>query len=101
MLSASPAGTDGVWLAEPVRELIEDLRSADLELGFEIGAYNSRGVVTKNLAEGGEQERQLTKRFEKTAEPLSSRWPRSPAMLRMARGHLQSSEDGHIGQLDA
>jgi DNA-binding transcriptional ArsR family regulator len=106
MLSAGPAGTDGLWPGEPVRELIEDLASADLELGFEIGVYNSRGVVTKNLAEGGEQERQLTKRFEKTAEPLSSRWPRTAAMLRRladtyrVQSRHEDDQSELIGQLD-
>ena len=47
VLSGSPAGTDGVWPAEPVRDIIENVASPDLELGFQIGCYNGRGASQK------------------------------------------------------
>ena len=82
VLSGSPSGQDGAWPVEAIRDIIENIASTDLEHGFEIGTCNSRGVVTKNPAEGGEQERQLTKRYEKHAEAVRDRWPRTAAMLR-------------------
>ena len=82
MLSGSPPGQDRAWPAEAVRDVIEDCMSQDLECGFEIGKFNSRGVVQKNPAEGGEQERQLAKRYKKDAEAVCDRWPRTAAMLR-------------------
>ena len=106
VLSGSPAGTDGVWPAEPVRDIIENVASPDLELGFQIGCYNGRGVITKNLEEGGEQERQLTKRYEKYAETVRNCWPRSAAMLRRIADTYRTEarrEDDHselMGTLD-
>ena len=82
VLSGSPSGQDGAWPVEAIRDVIENVRSRDLESGFVIGTFNSRGVVTKNPAEGGEQERQLTKRYEKHAKAVRDRWPRTAAMLR-------------------
>ena len=82
VLSGSPKGQDGAWPVEAIRDVIENIASKDLEHGFELGTFNSRGVVTKNPAEGGEQERQLTKRYEKHAKAVRDRWPRTAAMLR-------------------
>ena len=82
VLSGSPRGQDGTWPVEAIRNVIEDVANRDLERGFEVGTFNGRGVVRKNPAEGGEQERQLTKRYEKHAEAVGDRWPRTAAMLR-------------------
>jgi hypothetical protein len=107
VLSGSPTGTDGVWPAESVREIIESAASDALEQGLEIGLYNSRGVVRKNPAEGGEQERQLAKRYEKYAEAIGNRWARSAAMLRRiaetyrAQARRDDDDSELMGQLDA
>lgn len=81
ILSYSPAGTDGVWPHEAVRDVIEDLASTELEREFEIGVYNNRGVVTKSLTEGGAQERKLAERYSGFAVAIRDRWPRTAAML--------------------
>ena len=82
VLSGSPSGQDGAWPAEAIRDVIENVARRDFETGFEVGTFDSRGVVTKNPAEGGEQERQLTKRYEKYSEAVRDRWPRTAVMLR-------------------
>lgn len=82
VLSGSSRGQDGAWPAEAIRDVIDNVASRDLERGFEVGTYNGRGVVTKNPAEGGEQERQLAKRYEKDAVAVRDRWPRTAAVLR-------------------
>lgn len=107
VLSGSPNGTDGVWPAEPVRDIIENVASHDLEQGFEVGRFNSRGVVMRHPAEGGGQERQLKERYEKCAEAVRDRWPRSAAMLRRLADTYRAQarrEDDHselLEQLDA
>ena len=96
VLSGSPPGQDRVWPAEAVRDVVEDCKSQDLERGFEIGKFNSRGVVQKSLAEGGEQERQLAKQYKKYAEAVGDRWPRTAAMLR----RLADTYDSYARQED-
>jgi hypothetical protein len=49
ILSAARRRDNEPWPPEPVREIIAICRSRDLELGFEIGVYNSRGVTTRSL----------------------------------------------------
>jgi hypothetical protein len=63
-LASSPAGTDGVWPHESVREVLERYRSKALADGFLVGKLNLRGITSRSLGEGGEQERQLAAQYE-------------------------------------
>jgi hypothetical protein len=82
-----PPDADGLWPAEPVRDLIEDLRSPKFELGLHTGRFNSRGVTFRSLADGGAQERQLAAQHRAWADRVSDRWPRSGALLRQIADH--------------
>jgi hypothetical protein len=82
VLASSPKGSDDAWPDVAVRDLIDDLGEDDIERGFEIGVYNSRGVFSRSLTEGGEQERQLSERYRGYADALNDAWPRTAAMLR-------------------
>jgi len=82
VLASSPMGSDDAWPDIAVRDLIDDLGSEHIERGFEIGIYNSRGVFSKSLTEGGAQERQLSDRYKGYADALNDEWPRTAAMLR-------------------
>lgn len=82
ILSSSPPGTDGGWPCEAVRDVIDETWSAELEAGFLSGVYDSRGVVTKNMSEGGAQERNLVERFSRSATLIGNRWPKTAAALR-------------------
>lgn len=82
VLSGSPPGKDAGWPAEPVREVIERLRSDDLEAGLHMGRFNQRGVVTKSPLSGGELERSLKAQHEADAAKVAARWPRTAAFLR-------------------
>ena len=45
VLAYMPPDGDGLWPAEPVRDLIEDLRSQEFETGLHTGKFNSRGII--------------------------------------------------------
>jgi hypothetical protein len=100
-LANVPAESDGLWPPMPVRDLLEDLESADLDRGLHIGKFNSRGMVTRAVFSGGEQERALATQFRGWADRLADQWPRSAALLRglaatyetWGRGEDDRSED--------
>ncbi|MDI6709899.1 MAG: hypothetical protein QME76_04325 [Bacillota bacterium] len=73
--------TDAAWPHVELRQLLEDLQSAEIELGIEIEQYNSRGTVNKQFFEGGKQERELAKKWRSWAETMGSAWPRTRALL--------------------
>ncbi len=73
LLSSAPIGDDGVWPCEPVRQVIEDLRSKSVVSGAQTGRYNARGVQWRG--EGGDQERVLAQQYRKWAEALQFTHP--------------------------
>lgn len=82
LLSSSPKGTDGIWPHEAVRVVIEQAASVDMEQGFAVGHYNSRGVVTKSIFEGGVQENALANEYFGYATALEVAAPRTAEILR-------------------
>src|SRR5262249_5527256 len=82
VLSTAPEGTDGVWPAEPVRDLIETIGSTRIEAGIHLGAVNSRGVTTRGVFDGGDQERALAARYRQWAVQTAGRWRRTSRVLR-------------------
>lgn len=82
LLSGSPVGADGAWPAEPVRGVIERLKSDDLEAGLHIGRFNQQGVTSRDPLSGGHLERSVKEHYEADAAKVASRWPRTAALLR-------------------
>ena len=82
VLAHTPADSNGLWPALPIRDLIEGLASPDLEKGLQTGKFNNRGIVTRDPASGGELERALAGQFSGWAERVADQWPRTAAMLR-------------------
>jgi hypothetical protein len=82
LLSHSPEGNDSMWPHEAVRDVIERYENLEMERGIEIGRYNQRGVVSKTLDEGGNQEHELAEKYKQDAEKIRYTWPRTAEMLR-------------------
>lgn len=82
VLSASIVGDDGAWPHEAVRDVIEQFSNTNLETGFTLGVYNSRGVISKSSTEGGAQEKKVAERYNYYANITGARWPRTTALLR-------------------
>ncbi len=76
VLAYVPPGSDGLWPAEPVRDLIEDLQSPAFENGLRSGKLNSRGLVWSSPADGGVQERDFAAQFRAWAERVADGWHR-------------------------
>jgi hypothetical protein len=82
MLAYAPADAeDNAWPARPVRDVIEDCASDEIEKGISISRFNMRGVFCKAMYEGGGQERAFAAQYRTWAEASAS-WPRTCAMLR-------------------
>jgi hypothetical protein len=81
ILAAAPPDPDGVWPAVAVRELIELIRSHELERGVLVGVHNSRGPTWRGMREGGLQERARAGYYRRCAVETSLEWPRTTALL--------------------
>jgi hypothetical protein len=82
VLARSSPGADTIWPAEPVRDILEDIGSSSLATGVHIGAVNQRGITTRGVYDGGEQERALAARYRNWAKQTAGSWPRTSRVLR-------------------
>lgn len=82
MLAYAPADAkDGAWPAVPVRDVIEQCASDEIERGISLSRFNMRGAFRKAMYEGGKQERAFAAQYRTWAE-ASVVWPRTRALLR-------------------
>jgi hypothetical protein len=81
VLSQTPEDPDGTWPGLPVRQIIEDARSQDLEQGINIAILNSRGMTWRALDTGGQPERALADKYQDYAHRVGTQWPRTRRML--------------------
>jgi hypothetical protein len=79
LLAYAPGGSDGFWPHVVIRDLLEELKSDQIETGILIERSNMRGVVTKEMYEGGAQERTLAERARASAR-ATAKWPRTAAL---------------------
>ena len=86
VLAYSPEDPDGAWPCEPVRNLLEELQSPQVELGLQTEVFNRRGVTTRGLEEGGGQEIQLAEKYRAEAAKFADAWPQTAAVLRSLAG---------------
>ena len=77
---ARAAAEDGVWPPTAVARTIERLKSREVEEGMLIERINMRGVYSKALFEGGQQERDLAK-IARAGAKARAAFPRTKAML--------------------
>lgn len=82
MLAHAPGDSDGTWPHTAVRNLIEQLNNEIIDRHIQTGIYNSRGVVSRGLNDGGRQERDLANRYKKMSGAVKIKWPRTAALLR-------------------
>lgn len=82
---SKPDAASGAWPQPAVAKLLDELTADGIEHGIEIERFNMRGVYSRNLGEGGNQERDLSATYRHWAAQTGS--PRTEAMLeRIAKG---------------
>lgn len=87
ILSFSPVGSDDIWPHEAVRNVIEDMRNAQLENGISMGVHNQQGVTCRGMFDGGTIERNVAKKYHVWSDAAKIEWPRTSALLKqIARG---------------
>ena len=94
VLAAAPAGPDGIWPCEPVRDILEDVASRSMERGFITGKQNLRGATMRDVFEGGTQERNVADGYRRDAARIVSRWPSTARILReLASRYKRDGQD--------
>ena len=87
-------GCDGIWPAEPVRDLVEDLRSEAFESGLRCGRFNQRGTTVRDPYDGGKQEASLAAALREDAAKVEATWDHTARIIRaLATGYEADAED--------
>ena len=87
LLSRAPSDDDGRWPCQAVCEALESMSSGDVDRGFIIGTCNARGIVTRQIGEGGDQERALAAKYRGQAQQIAYEYPHVGGILeRIADG---------------
>ena len=86
VLANAPIGADGAWPCEPVRDVLDNLRSPHIGDGLIIGKLNLRGATSRAPLDGGEQERSLENQYRSFADLVSAKWPFTAQLLRKIAG---------------
>ena len=93
MLAHAPGDSDGTWPHVAVRNLIERLNNELIDKHIEMSIYNSRGVFSRDLNDGGRQERELSAKYKQMSDAVKAKWPRTAAMLRaIAESYKQDAK---------
>ena len=90
ILANAPVGADGAWPCEPVRDLLDRIGSPHIGQGFTTGKFNLRGVTSRGMFDGGEQERSLADGYRADAAKIASSWPFTAHLLRRLANGYQS-----------
>ena len=90
ILANAPVGADGAWPCEPVRDLLDKIGSPQIGHGFKIGKFNLRGVTSRGMFDGGEQEHSMAERYRADAAKIAASWPFTAQLLRRLADGYQS-----------
>ena len=100
VLAVSPPDPDGKWPGTAVRDLIERLQSDDIDTGLSIAIRNQRGVTSRAPFDGGDQERNLAKKYRQTSSRLSTS-PRTRAIFEGLAAGYEEEAAWHDRQAEA
>jgi len=87
----SPSDDDGCWPCAPVRNIIEELASSDLEAGMSAAMSNRRGVFS--VGDTGAEERRIRDEYQDLARRIEKTSPRTAAVLwKMAANYEEDAQ---------
>ena len=98
LLSRAPAGESGDRPCEEVCQAMEEIASLHIGRGFSMGVYNSRGVHSRR--EGGDQERELAKKYRATAQRLRFKYPNVGSVLEHIARSYDHDADWHDAETE-
>ncbi|TNE29086.1 MAG: hypothetical protein EP346_07060 [Bacteroidetes bacterium] len=80
-LAQSQEESEGLWPAEPVAQIIDEINSRSMKNGFSTGAFNKRGSSVRGVYDGGEIERRHMEFFLNNARAYKKDYPITSEVL--------------------
>lgn len=82
VLGHTPPDPDGTWPGVVVQDLLEDVQLEHIETGLYLHIVNGRGITSRGLEDGGDQELKLAADYRAKAGVLADSAPRTAALFR-------------------
>lgn len=82
LMAFAPNDQSGVWPPRCVCEVLDLPENDRLRGSFQTGIHNKRGVTTRSPYDGGDQEREIAKRYDGYAEAVQIEFPLASEALR-------------------
>ena len=103
ILSRAPADDDGIHPCRAICEAMESVGSREVGSGFCVGISNGRGVTTREIGEGGAQERELASQYRDWARQRGRDFPLVGSILEDIAVHydreaLRQDHDAEVDQ---
>jgi hypothetical protein len=95
LFAHAPAEPNGVWPCVPVRKIIEDWKSQDLEAGIRCERFNEYQPSSLRQPAAEKTWEEFAIKHRKHAETLAGRWPRTAALLRELAASYEGSARRH------
>lgn len=94
-LASSPIGVDGLWPHESIRDVLEHYCGIEeITDGFVFGRRNLRGTTSRQLGDGGEQERELANSYGAWQRAMAVSHPQTSRLLgRIADSYRSDAND--------
>ena len=96
LLARAAPDASGRWPRRDICAVLENIGTEDLRIGFVAGALERRGVWTRGMEEGGDQERDLAARYRAWAGSVRGKFPFVAKALREIGKHY----DGQAADMD-
>ncbi|MCU4297172.1 hypothetical protein D3I60_08770 [Brevibacterium permense] len=90
VLGHTPPDADGTWPGIVVQDLLEEVQLDHIETGLYLQIVNSRGVTSRGLEDGGDQELRLASDYRVKAEALADSAPRVAGLFRRIAASYES-----------
>lgn len=87
LLAKASKDESGRWPRQEVCEVLEEIATKDVRIGFVAGGLDRRGVWTRGLEEGGHQERNRAARYRARAASVAFEFPFVARALREIAEH--------------
>ena len=81
ILSRMPSDKDGMWPHIALRNMIERIKSSLIDDHIPYAIYNSRGVRSRGVFEGGQKEREMAETYKQWSRKMRGKWPRTAKMI--------------------
>nr|CAM77863.1 hypothetical protein MGR_3931 [Magnetospirillum gryphiswaldense MSR-1] len=92
ILAYAPTDADGTWPCLAVADVLDRLDLEEVRTGFRVGAFNKRGCHSRELHEGGAQERVLAETYRGHARRFHNSHPLlASALDDLADGYEQDA----------